>query len=145
MPLALFCAVNESVWEHLKLGFWPALFLAVFEYLHWGKTTRNFIIAKTISLYTIPAVITAIFYSYTGILGRNYLIVDISSFVLAVLIAQLISYRLIIDRKDHSRYNKAALVFLSVLTLAFCLLTYFPPVLEPFLDPHTGKPGVPGI
>ncbi|MGE5677850.1 MAG: DUF6512 family protein [Pseudomonadota bacterium] len=144
LPLALFCSVNESVWEHLKLGFWPAFFLAVFEYICWGRPLRNFIVAKTISLYMIPIVITAFFYGYTCILGRNYLFIDISCFVLAVLIAQYISYKLIISPKDYSRYSKTALKFLAALTLAFCLLTYFPPDLEPFLDPHTGKPGIPG-
>lgn len=144
VPLALFCAVNESVWEHLKLGFWPAFFFAVVEYLCWGRTSRNFITAKTISLYVIPIVITAIFYGYTAILGRNFLLLDISSFVLAILIAQYISYRLITSPKDYSHYNKTALIFLAALTLAFCLLTYFAPSLEPFLDPHTGKPGIPG-
>ena len=29
-PLALIAAVNESVWEHLKLGFWPALIYFLF-------------------------------------------------------------------------------------------------------------------
>ena len=143
MPLALFCAVNESVWEHLKLGFWPAFFFAVIEYVSWGKNSRNFIVAKTISLYMIPVVISAIFYGYTGILGRNFLFLDISSFVLAVLIAQFVSCRLITDSRDHSQYNKTAIIFLAALTLAFCLLTYFPPDLKPFLDPHTGKPGIP--
>ncbi|HWQ30036.1 MAG TPA: DUF6512 family protein [Negativicutes bacterium] len=144
VPLALLCAVNESVWEHLKLGFWPAFFLAALEYISWGKTTRNFIVAKTVSLYMIPIAITAIFYGYTCILGRNFLFLDISSFVLAVLMAQYISYRMITSSKDCSRYNKAALIFLAALTLAFCLLTYFAPDLKPFLDPHTGKPGIPG-
>jgi len=27
-----FSAVNESVWEHLKLAFWPALLLTIIEY-----------------------------------------------------------------------------------------------------------------
>lgn len=143
VPLALFCSVNESVWEHLKLGFWPAFFLAIFEYVCWGKTSRNFIVAKVISLCIIPAAIAAIFYSYTCILGRNFLILDISSFVLAILLAQYISYKLITGSKDYSHYNKAALIFLAVLTLAFCLLTFFAPGFEPFLDPHTGKPGIP--
>jgi hypothetical protein len=28
-----FSAVNESVWEHLKLAFWPALLFMLIEYI----------------------------------------------------------------------------------------------------------------
>jgi hypothetical protein len=28
----MFSAVNESVWEHLKLGSWPAIVLALIEF-----------------------------------------------------------------------------------------------------------------
>ena len=31
-PVALFAAVNESVWEHLKLAFWPSLTYALIEW-----------------------------------------------------------------------------------------------------------------
>ena len=32
-PLALVAAVNESVWEHLKLAFWPSVIYAAVEYV----------------------------------------------------------------------------------------------------------------
>lgn len=31
--IALFCPVNESVWEHLKLLYFPFLFVSIWEYL----------------------------------------------------------------------------------------------------------------
>jgi hypothetical protein len=30
--VGVFSAVNESVWEHLKIAFWPALLYLIFEY-----------------------------------------------------------------------------------------------------------------
>ncbi|MEM3021819.1 MAG: DUF6512 family protein, partial [Candidatus Caldarchaeum sp.] len=38
MVVALFSAVNESVWEHLKLPFFPALALTVYQYARIRKT-----------------------------------------------------------------------------------------------------------
>jgi hypothetical protein len=143
-PSALFCAVNESVWEHLKLGFWPCLAFTLFEYILWGKNVNNFIVGKVLPLYIIPIAITVLFYSYTAILGRHTLPLDILIFVLSVLLAQFISYKVMTSYKDYSPLNKTALVLLAILTLAFSLLTYFPPELKPFLDPRTGKPGIPG-
>lgn len=143
-PFALFCAVNESVWEHLKLGFWPGLLFAILEYAFWGNNVKNFLAAKALSLYILPIVIVVLFYSYTAILSTHILIIDISIFVIAVLIAQVISFRMIISRRNYSALSRTALVMLAVLTLAFSLFTYFPPKLELFLDPRTGKAGIPG-
>jgi hypothetical protein len=42
IPVAPIAAVNESVWEHLKLGFWPALVYAALEYSRFGKSANNF-------------------------------------------------------------------------------------------------------
>jgi hypothetical protein len=142
-PSALFCAVNESVWEHLKLGFWPSLAFTLFEYILWGKNVNNFIVGKVLSLYIIPIAITVLFYSYTAILGRHTLPLDILIFVLSVLLAQFISYRVMTFEKDYSTLNKTALILLALLILAFSLFTYFPPKLELFLDPRTDKPGIP--
>ncbi len=46
--IGVFSAVNESVWEHLKLGFWPALVWALIEYGSAKKRTNNFFLAKTV-------------------------------------------------------------------------------------------------
>lgn len=42
-----FSAVNESVWEHLKLAFWPSLIWLLIEYLPIKKLTNNFFESKT--------------------------------------------------------------------------------------------------
>ena len=41
-PVAWLAAVNESVWEHFKLAFWPSLFFAVVEYAAIRKSANNF-------------------------------------------------------------------------------------------------------
>ena len=39
---ALFSAVNESIWEHLKLIYYPMLLFALWEYFVWGKERPDF-------------------------------------------------------------------------------------------------------
>jgi len=46
--VAAFAAVNESVWEHLKLAFFPLLIFSLIEYNFIKDLTRNFIIARAI-------------------------------------------------------------------------------------------------
>lgn len=142
-PLALFCAVNESVWEHLKLGFWPALVFALLEYALWGKFYKNFWVGKALALYTIPATIILLFYTYTAIAGTHFLIADIAVFIASILLSQIVSFRIITSNTDFSSLRHVSTVLLIILTAAFCLLTFFPPKLKLFMDPQTGKYGIP--
>ena len=141
-PLALIAAVNESVWEHLKLAFWPALFYAIFEFKYLKKSAENFIIAKTVSIYLMPIVIMALFYSYTAILGHGVFIIDILIFVIAVVIGQLVSYKLLTHAKLPQSLDKFALAFLVLLIVLFSLFTFYAPHLPIFKDPVSGGYGI---
>ena len=66
-PMAIISGVNESTWEHFKIGFWPAFIWAFIEFFVFGKKVKNFYFAKGISFLVIPAVISILFYGYTSI------------------------------------------------------------------------------
>jgi hypothetical protein len=143
-PVAAIAAVNESVWEHLKLGFWPALVYAVLEYTRFAKSANNFFFAKTLGIYLIPITIVVLFYSYTAILGHGLLIVDILIFVIAVIVGQLVSYKLLVASPLPERLNRFALIALAVLGILFVLFTFNPPQLDLFRDSVTGAYGIAG-
>jgi hypothetical protein len=138
-----FSAVNESIWEHLKLAFWPALLLTVIEYPLLRKAANNFFIAKAIGVYLMVTIIPLVFYSYTAFSGKSIFAIDISSFVVAVLIGQLLSYKILIYRQLPRNLNKIAFAAIILLAIAFILFTYYPPQLQIFKDSLTGKYGIP--
>jgi len=140
-PLALIAAVNEGVWEHLKLGFWPALIYFLIEYGYISKSTSNFLIAKAIGIYLIPITITALFYLYTAFV-EDMLVADLIIFVLAIVIGQLSSYKMLTTRTWPSWMNGLGLALLILLTIAFSTLTYYAPHLPIFKDPITGSYGI---
>jgi hypothetical protein len=140
--VGVFSAVNESVWEHLKLGFWPALVYAIIEYRRVKKSTNNFLLAKTVGVYLIPITITFLFYSYTAILRESVLVIDILTFVTAVIVGQLASYKLLTYRKLHDKFKTISLIALVLLGLAFALFTFYPPQLPMFRDPISGEYGI---
>jgi len=140
--VGVFSAVNESVWEHFKLGFWPAVVFALIEFKYLKKSTNNFLFAKTVGIYLIPVVIMVIFYSYTAILGESILVIDILSFVVAVIVGQLVSYRLLTWKTLPYNLDKVSLIALILLGLAFVLFTFYPPQLPMFQDPITGEYGI---
>ena len=88
-------AVNESTWEHLKLLFWPAIIFSVLEYIMIGKDFNNDIAAKAVSFYVGIILITSLFYTYTGIIGKHFLVADISIFIISVIISQYTGYKII--------------------------------------------------
>lgn len=144
IPLGAIAAVNESVWEHLKLGFWPALVYAALEYTRFGKSVYNFLSAKTLGICLIPITIVVLYYAYTAILGRGLLIVDILIFVAAVIVGQLVSYRLLTASPLPEKLNRLAPIALVILGILLVLFTFCPPQLPLFRDSVTGGYGIVG-
>lgn len=138
-----FSAVNESVWEHLKLVFWPALVFMLIEYTRLSKTVNNFALAKTAGVYLAVAVIPIVFYSYTAITGQSIFLIDIITFVFAVIVGQVLSYKLLTQRRISESFGRISLGLLILLGVAFVLFTFYPPQLTIFMDPITGRYGIP--
>ncbi|MBU7015390.1 MAG: hypothetical protein HXS52_11800 [Theionarchaea archaeon] len=134
-------AVNESVWEHLKIGFWPAVFFALIEY-SFLKSKANFWMAKATSAYVIPVTIIVLFYVYTTILGYNTLALDITVFIVAVIVGQAASYRVLTYRDLSAQLKWAGIAALLVLAALFMVFTFYPPHVGLFQDPVTGGYGI---
>ena len=141
-PLGAIAAVNESVWEHLKLGFWPALVYAALEHVRFGKSAHNFLFAKTLAICVVPITIVVLYYVYTAILGHGLLVIDILIFVVAVVVGQLVSYRLLIASPLPKKVNRLAPVAVIILGILLVLFTFYPPQLPLFRDSVTGAYGI---
>jgi hypothetical protein len=141
-PVALIAAVNESVWEHLKLAFWPALIYALIEWPYFRRHIKNFWTAKAIGILVMPLIIISLFYGYTGLAGHNVLWLDISLFVLAVLIGQMLSCRILLRPSFASGIKIPAMILVVLMIAAFSLLTFFPLHCPLFCDPRTGQYGI---
>jgi hypothetical protein len=137
-----FSAVNESVWEHLKLGFWPILLFTIIEYTSIKNQTNNFFLAKNASAYAIILVIPAIFYSYTSITAESIFMIDILSFIIAVIIGQFLSYKILTYKQLSKNSKWVSLIALAILAILFAVFTFYPPHLPPFQDPITGEYGI---
>ncbi|MFB3890299.1 MAG: DUF6512 family protein [Candidatus Bathyarchaeia archaeon] len=140
--IGVFSAVNESVWEHLKLAFWPSLFFAVIEFAPLGKRSSNFAFAKMAGTCAMIALIPAVFYAYTAFTGESVFAVDIATFIVAVIWGQLVSLRLVAARELPKALNAVALAVVVLLAVTFAVFTFYPPHLPIFLDPVTGKYGI---
>jgi uncharacterized protein DUF6512 len=144
-PMALVAPVNESVWEHFKLAFWPALLWAFLENATRELNVRAFWSAKGYALLVIPILIATIFYGYTAVLGRNILALDIATFVIAVVATQLVSAQLL-KANIHTRWRRSIGISLLLCQfIAYCTFSYYPPPLGLFQDGRNGTRGIPPI
>lgn len=143
-PLAVVSAVNESVWEHLKIGFWPAFIWGVTEFFVFGKKVKNFFFAKAVTFLLIPIIIVVLFYSYTYATGTELLAVDIIIFFAAIAAAQIAGYRIMLIRKRFLSLNIIGAVIILACLVLFSLFSYFPPRYQLFKDAVTGGYGIIG-
>ena len=141
-PVGVIAAVNESVWEHFKIAFWPALFYAIIEYPFLKRSVNNFFIAKAIGLYIMPVVIAAIFYAYTAIFDEEILIVDILIFLVAVVLGQLASYKILTMKQWPKWLWGLGVIMVILLAVAFGIFTFYPPELGIFRDAVSGGYGI---
>lgn len=139
--IGAFVPVNESVWEHLKLGLWSVITFSIVEYLAFGKTVSNYFFAKAIGIFIISFTILLIYYTYTTFLERNNLILDIASYIIGVLLCQLFCYK--IFQSKHSKLINISGVIILIITCAlFAFYTYYPPHMEIFKDKRTDTYGI---
>jgi hypothetical protein len=140
--VGLFASVNESVWEHFKQGFWPMCLYAAIEYRFLRGHTNNFLTAKAVAVYIIPIITGLVFYGYTAIIGEEILIVDILIFLVAIVIGQLTSYKIMTSVKLPKYTNVVSPIFIILLAFILMLFTLYPPHLPIFLDAN-GFYGIP--
>lgn len=141
MAAALFSAVNESIWEHLKLLFYPMLTVALLEYFIWGKTVSAFWCIKLIGILTGLAVIPVVYYTYTGILGVNADWFNITLFFLTAGFVLWLETKLFLRDFSCKMGTKWAVFIIILIAVTFTLFTFLPPRIALFRDPVTGTYG----
>ena len=97
--VGFFSAVNESTIEHLKMIFVPFFLFSILEYFAYGKDISGFVLTKALSVSIGIITIVVVFYLYIWIVGTDLLWMDIAIFVLAVVVAYFVSYKLLKNQK----------------------------------------------
>lgn len=113
---AFFFPVDESVWEHVKLLFFPALLYSMFLIVRMKEKYPCVIPAVPVGILTGALSIPAFFYFYTAILGYHLLFLDILIFVISVVLTFFIIYKLTLSCKIS---NNAGWILLAALGVSF--------------------------
>ncbi len=139
----IFFAVNESIWEHIKIALTATFIYSLIDGYIYGSNP-NYFFAKLIGLASIIIVIPLIFYSYTSITKKNILFIDISTFFIAIFLSEFLTYRLLLLPAISYQLQYISLVLVFIIFGFYLLLTAYPIKSKLFKDPITKKYGVEG-
>lgn len=124
--VAIFCPVNESTWEHLKLLFFPFLFVSFFQYFKFRFHLIRFFYYRLIAVLCGMLSIVILFYTYTGIIGQHFLVVDLLIYFFSVFLSFSIYHYLY--RKELTLPSQTIVFSLWILvSMCFFAFTCFPP------------------
>lgn len=112
----------------------------IIGYFYLGKTSPNFLCARLLGILTAILFTIVFFYTYTGVIGTNFAFIDISIFFVAVILGELVSYKVLVSSFDCN--SSVALVGIILLLACFIIFTYFTPTIGLFKDPVTGLFGI---
>ncbi|MCI7596961.1 MAG: DUF6512 family protein [Lachnospiraceae bacterium] len=132
--LGFFFPVNESTWEHMKLCFFPMLIYSLYMEKKLKNECPCIAAASYFGTLLGTFLIPVIFYTYSGIMGKSFLPLDISTFILSVLLAFWAVYRLTLSRRINS-YSFLLTLLIFIMAICFLLFTYLPPDINLFIAP----------
>jgi hypothetical protein len=138
--VGIFSAVNESTWEHLKLIFFPMLVTIVIGTIYYKDDYENYLCTKTKGLLISLVSVIVLFYTYSGVLGKNISAINIGIYIISILISLIYNYNKLNDISTCN--NKLSIVVLITLLISFITFTFYTPKIDIFEDPITNTYGI---
>ncbi len=139
--VALFSAVNESTWEHMKLFFFPTLLFAVVQYFLMRREYSSFWCVKLKSTLLGLTLIPVLFYTISGAFGTTPDWINILIFFVSTAAAFLLEWHLFkVDARCSC--STMSIIALACIAVLFFVFTFYPPTLPLFRDPLSGTYGI---
>jgi hypothetical protein len=106
------------------------------------KDKKTLLLAKVLeSLFGMIFIIT-FFYTYTGAFGIENVFIDIGSFIVAVILGKIISFKVITSNIKWQGYLWLHMTVLVLLAIFFFTATFIPPKVPLFEDSNTHTYGI---
>ncbi len=139
--VASFSAVNESVWEHMKILFFPMFAFALIESRYIGKEYKGFWCVKLLGIILGVLLIPVIYYTLNGAFGPISDWVNIASFYVAAAVSYFVEIALLKKESLLCKSPKTAQAVLWLIAVVFVVLTFVTPQIPLFEDPLGGGYG----
>lgn len=130
--VGIFTSMNESTWEHLKLIFFPILFVTIFDLVVFRKKAKALLPARVMGILSGMIFIIVTFYTFWGISGRIIDFINISIYVFGVFTA-------FVTEKFYCKKNigpdlSVSIAILIAITALFVIFSFNAPDIGIFYD-----------
>ena len=133
--IALFTPVNESIWEHTKLIFFPMLLYSL--YLNKKLKPAYPCISSAMYFAALLGILLIIvmFYTYSGIIGYHTVFIYICVFYISVIVSFYVAYKLTLSCKAD-KFNVILQALTILMICLFVIFTFYPPDIPLFISPQ---------
>ncbi|MFI3167582.1 MAG: DUF6512 family protein [Bacillota bacterium] len=131
---------NESTFQHLKLLLIPSVVFFIIQYFTAEMGNYGFFTSRFAGVLFGMLGTCVFFYTYTGIIGDNFLPLDIFSFAFGVGVT-IFTYRIFDDSAvfDFKFSNIIGVFGFALLIIFFGILSVYPPQIGIFFDPASNS------
>ncbi len=135
----LFFPINESVWEHLKLDFYPIILLWAFTVhqmhlepeFHWNSRFTACLISIIVSFL----VTAGLFYLFLSGFGITCFVLDLIIYAVGIFCGQFSAVQLTFHTRVPKWLGVISIILLSLMVLVFACFSLQPPDLPIFVSP----------
>ncbi|MEJ5229489.1 MAG: DUF6512 family protein [Pseudothermotoga sp.] len=139
-----FCGVDESVFEHIKMGFWAYLFVSIIEYFFVKRPldSRNFWYSRIFSAIFVPWSIIIIWYILPAIFGHvESVVIELMWAFTVVFLSGLVGHLLEknLERIAPTNSLRMVIILLFVVSVIFFVrFSFSKPSIDLFANPLLG-------
>lgn len=135
--VGIFTPINESIWEHLKLVYWPMMLWWGIGYLIFRNKQQlapiKWLVAATVSVIVTMGFIVGWYYAWTNGIGISNTLIHVGSLFIAVPIGQLLSihvYRVVQPRRVYQILSIILWVLFGAMFIYFTFVTPDMPIFD---------------
>lgn len=140
--VGLLTPVNESIFEHSKLLLVPLiLFWTILYFFVKNDVDLNsYFLAMLVAIVSSIVAMIAFYYTYEGIIGNNYLLLDIFDLLFSLLIGQILANHFYVHCDGIPYY--ISIILIIVIFVGFIYLTIRPIKIPLFFDKKSKSYGI---
>lgn len=136
-----FSAVNESIWEHMKLVYFPMVIFMIIQ-SRFFKEYENYLFVKLVGIISGLILIPVLYYTYNGAFGKSYDWLNIAFFFISLSFSFILETYLLKKGSFGYKGKSLAIIFICLIGLVFAIFTFAAPKLPLFQDEITGLYGI---
>ena len=129
--VGLFAPVNNSVWETLKLIFFPLLILTIWDLFVSYRNNTSFLPARTLGILAAMTFYVVFYYTIFGIIGTPIFAVAVVIYLVSIAYAFFVEHK--VCGKNKRLSTTLAIIILIALIILFIVFTLAPPALGIFV------------